>query len=50
MPTRIAGCGDPLDAHSIADLDAAVLGAGAQLDDLADSLVAADLAGLDVVW
>lgn len=34
---------EPLDADSISDLDAGVLGPRAQLDDVADALVATNL-------
>jgi hypothetical protein len=37
---------EPLDTNTVADFQVAALTAGTQLDDLAHTLVAADLAGL----
>lgn len=41
---------NPLNTNAIADFDRAVLSPSTHLDDLADTFVAADLAGLGGVW
>lgn len=44
------GTGNPFDAHPVSYFQAAVLGAGAEFDDFAYTLVASYLGFWDTVW
>lgn len=47
---RITDSRDPLDSNSVSDFDGCCFGSGTHLDNLANSFVATDLAGLCGSW